>query len=113
MLRSHTDRRAFCAALAACLANVSGCGRAALDETPRQGLTRVLGLEGEEIAWLDVLSEERQRRLLDGLASGGPSSSETVDLLMQLLGRRERLFVYVGYPSMPNNLEGCSGLIRE
>jgi hypothetical protein len=112
MPRFPIDRRAFFVALASSLAGSNACARNAVDETASQALARLLGLERDETVWLDVLSDGRQRQLLEGLRSGDAPSSQTVDLLMQVLGRRERLFAYVGYPAMPNG-EGCSGLIRE
>ena len=37
----------------------------------------------------------------------------TAYLLMKVLGRRERLFPYVGYPPLPNRVTACDGLLRE
>jgi hypothetical protein len=106
------DRRAFCLALACSIAG-SGCRAGRPDEPPREGLARLLGLEGSEAAWLDALAEGRQRQLYDALLSGEPPAQETIELLMRVFGRRDRLFAYVGYPPMPDRLEGCDGLLRE
>jgi len=43
----------------------------------------------------------------------GDPSKQTIDLLMKVLGRRERLFPYVGYPPLPNRVTACDGLLRE
>lgn len=106
------DRRAFCLALACSIAG-AGCRAGRSDEPPREGLVRLLGLEGSEPAWLDALAEGRQRQLYEALLSGEPPAQETIELLMRIFGRRERLFAYVGYPPMPDRLEGCDGLLRE
>jgi hypothetical protein len=104
------DRRGFCLTVAGTLA--AACSTAPA-EPPRQGLARLLALKGSEESWLDALSPAEQRDLHEAL--GHPSqqtSRRTVDLVMKVLGRRERLFAYVGYPELPQ-LGACDGLIRE
>ena len=106
------NRRTFCFALAAAITTSPACRRGAPPE-PRDGLAQLLGLEGDELAWLDALPAEQQAELYTALTSGEPPSRRTVDLIMRVLGRRERLFAYVGYPPLPNQLEACNGLLRE
>jgi hypothetical protein len=111
--RLTVDRRRFCAALAASL--VGACSKAPPPSAdPKVDLARSLGLQAAELVWLDSLSPAEQRTLRDGLLSGqGAPSRRTVDLLMKVIGRRERLFAFVGYPSRANGLTACDGLIRE
>ena len=101
MTRLTVDRRRFCAALAAAL--VGACSKAPPPSAdPKVDLARSLALQPE------------QRTLRDALLSGQDAPSRrTVDLLMKVIGRRERLFAYVGYPSRANGLTACDGLIRE
>jgi hypothetical protein len=111
--RLPIDRRAFCAALAAAL--VGGCSKAPTPTAdPHADLIGLLGLQPVERAWLDSLSAAEQRTLRDELMSApGTPSRRSVDLLMKVLGRRERLFAYVDYPPRANGLTACDGLIRE
>jgi hypothetical protein len=104
------DRRSFCLTVAGTLA--AACSTAPA-ETPRQGLGRLLGLKGSEESWLDALSSDEQRDLHEALRhSSQQTSRRTIDLVMKVLGRRERLFAYVGYPELPR-VGVCDGLIRE
>jgi hypothetical protein len=108
------NRRLFCRSLGIALATL-GVGARAADapqQTPDR-LARVLGLEGAEVTWLNILSPRERSALLAGLTSRTRPSRATVDLLYRVLGRRERLFQYVGYPPLPNRLTACDGLIRE
>jgi hypothetical protein len=110
------DRRAFCMALAASIAGTIACSPP--DHRPtgsaRERLIRVLGLEGPEVEWLSSLSDKEHQELIAGLESpAAGSANRTTALLMKLLGRRDRLFAYVGYPQLPDQLQGCDGLIRE
>jgi hypothetical protein len=74
---------------------------------------RLLGLTGAEESWLDALSADEQRELHDGIKTPGRRASRrTVELVMKVLGRRERLFAYVGYPEL-QPVGVCDGLIRE
>lgn len=110
------DRRAFCRALAASIAGTIACSPPGRRPTgsPRERLIRALGLKETEIEWLSSLSEKEQEELIAGLESPAAGSADrTTALLMKLLGRRDRLFAYVGYPPLPDRLEGCDGLIRE
>ena len=108
------NRRLFCRSLGIALATL-GVGAAAADaaEPTLDRLARVLGLEGAEVAWLNDLSPRERNALLTALTSRARPSRATVDLLYRVLGRRERLFQYVGYPPLPNRLTACDGLIRE
>lgn len=108
------DRRAFCQSVAAAVATLGTAAPSAQEaETPRQALARILGLAGEEIAWLDDLSAAQRRALLTGLSTPTVPARGTIDLLYRVIGRRERLFQYVGYRPLPNRLTACDGLIRE
>ena len=108
------NRRLFCKSLGIALATL-GVGARAADATQStvDRLAQVLGLEGAEAAWLDDLSPRERSALLAALTSRTRPSRATVDLLYRVLGRRERLFQYVGYPPLPNRLTACDGLIRE
>lgn len=105
------DRRTFCTMLGGSLAAASACRGP--QETTTEALTRLLGLAPEEVVWLGALSEKQQQQLRGALDRRGTPSSQTVDLVMMVVGRRERLFPYVGYPPMPNRLSACDGLLRE
>jgi hypothetical protein len=92
-----------------------GCrGSREVAEAPRAGLIRLLGLQPSESGWLDALNEQQQHELHAALAAFPPRiSGRTLDLTLKVIGRRDRLYPYVGYPPMPNEIEGCDGLIRE
>jgi hypothetical protein len=110
----RVDRRAFCAGVVtAALAAGQACSSAP-DESVSDGLARLLGLRTPgERAWLASLSKPEQRELYDALrASDQQPSRRTVDLVLKVVGRRERLFAYVGYPEL-QRAGICDGLIRE
>ena len=108
--------RVFCRSLALALATLGASARPAdAAETPRDRLARVLGLEGAEIAWLnDLYCSEQQRALLSALTAAGRHRAKPGrPRCYRVIGRRERLFQYVGYRPLPNRLTACDGLIRE
>lgn len=108
------NRRAFCRSLGATLVTVGAASPSRhAAEIPRDGLARVLGLRGAEVAWLDDLSAAQQRELWSALAGPRPLARGTINLLYTVIGRRERLFQYVGYPPLPNRLIACDGLLRD
>lgn len=108
------NRRLFCQSLGIALATLAAGARpSAVVEPPTERLAKMLGLTGTEVAWLNDLSAAERGALLTALASGTRPSRATIDLLYRVLGRRERLFQYVGYPPLPNRLTACDGLIRE
>ena len=107
------DRRGFCQSLALTLATLGTSARPADAQTPRDRLAGVLGLKAGEIAWLNDLTALEQRALLSSLTAGAKPSPKAIDLLYRVIGRRERLFQYVGYRPLPNRLTACDGLIRE
>lgn len=108
------NRRLFCRSLGIALATLgAGVRPATAVEPTSQRLATVLGLTGTEVRWLNDLSAAERGALLTGLTSGSRPSRATIDLLYRVLGRRERLFQYVGYPPLPNRLTACDGLIRE
>ena len=108
------DRRVFWQSLAAALSSAAlAAQQSGTAEAPRQALARILGLAGTEVGWLDDLSAPQQKALAAGLRAKGRPSRQTVDLLYRVLGRRDRLFPYVGYPPLPNRLTACDGLLRE
>jgi hypothetical protein len=108
------NRRTFCSLVGVSLVGGAGQGcRRQPPETPEAGLARLLKLQPSEMPWLDVLSPKERRELHDALAAGKALSTRGTDLLMNLLGRRERLFAYVGYPPVTNSLSVCNGLLRE
>lgn len=87
-----------------------GCGQ---PESPREGLARLLELEGEEVAWLDVLNDLEQRDLYEGLSGGQVGAPRTIQLLARVIQPRSRLFAFVGYPTLTNSRTVCDGLVRE
>jgi len=105
------DRRGFCALLAGGLVAGAGCSEPA-DPTATT-LPRLLGLTPSEANWIAALTDREQQQLRDALVRRGAPQPQTIDLLMKVLGRRERLFPYVGYPPLPNHLSACDGLLRE
>jgi hypothetical protein len=108
-----TNRRGFFA-LTMGAAATGACSRSAPTEAPQAGLVRLLGLHPDEVAWLNVLSDMEKQALHEALANPrGAPAPETVGLLMKVLGPRERLFAYVGYPALPDSLRACDGLLRE
>jgi hypothetical protein len=104
------SRRALLTLLGGSVAGWIGCGR---DESPRQGLVRLLGLNGDEIAWIDVLSDVEQRELHTALSSGQASTTRTIELVTKMLRPRSRLFAFVGYPAMADKRTVCDGTLRE
>lgn len=107
------DRRAFWRSVVAALSAASGlAAQPTSSQSARDQLAAILGLDGEQVRWLDDLKPPQQAALAAALRAGRPDR-DTVALLYRVLGRRERLFTYVGYPPLPNRLVACDGLIRE
>lgn len=107
------DRRSFCQIVTSSLIAGAGCTRRPA-ESPRDGLARILGLSPAERDWLQSLSSAEQQELYAMLTSSDDRRApHTIELLMKVIGRRERLFAYVGYPPLPNRLSACDGLLRE
>jgi hypothetical protein len=108
------NRRLFCQSLGIALTTL-GAGLTPVEaaQTQPDRLARILGLEGAEVAWLADLTPAERATLLAALTAGKPLPRRAVDLLYQVIGRRERLFQYVGYRPLPNRLTACDGLIRE
>jgi hypothetical protein len=106
------SRREFCLAMAATAAAAHGCSRVP-DEPARVTLVRLLGLREKQARWVDSLSPAQQEELRTLLLEPDPKAERhTIELLMKVFGRRERLFAYVGYPAM-TDLGACDGLVRE
>jgi hypothetical protein len=107
------NRRIFCRIVTGSLVAGATCARPP-SESANAGLTRILGLGAAEREWLRSLSPAEQQELYAALTSPRERrSARTIDLLMKVVGRRERLFAYVGYPPLPNRLSACDGLLRE
>jgi len=107
------NRRAFWQSLAVSLSAAAAAAQPRPAANPRAELTELLSLRSSEVQWLDSLTAPQQVALVTGLRAPGRPSREVVDLLYRVLGRRERLFAYVGYPPLPNRLTACDGLLRE
>jgi hypothetical protein len=109
----RVDRRTFCTGIVtAALTAGQACSRAP-DESVPDGLARLLGLHTTgERAWLETLSGAEQRELYDALRASGQPTRRTVDLVLKVISRRERLFAYIGYPEL-QRAGICDGLIRE
>jgi hypothetical protein len=107
------NRRIFCRIVTGSLVAGAACTRPPA-ESANAGLIRILGLGAAEREWLQSLSAAEQQELYAALTSPDERrSARTIDLLMKVMGRRERLFAYVGYPPLPNRLSACDGLLRE
>jgi len=91
---------------------VAGWVGCAQPESPRQGLVRLLGLNSNEIAWLDVLSDDEQRELHERL-SDSQGNTRTIQLVARVLGPRSRVFAFLGYPALANRRSVCDGTVRE
>ena len=92
---------------------------AALACVPREApqaldLATLLGLDADQRHWLDALTEPERVELAAALAAGAAaaSSPRTVALLLKVVGRRSRLFAYVGYPEMDDEPDLCDGLVK-
>lgn len=107
------NRRAFWQSLAVSLSAAAAFAQQRPAGSAKAELADLLSLRGDEVKWLDSLTAPQQAALLSGLRTSGRPSRAVVDLLYRVLGRRERLFAYVGYPPLPNRLTACDGLIRE
>src|SRR5262245_51853918 len=110
-MSNDIDRREFCVMLTAGVVATAGCSETA--DPVATALPRLLGLSSSEAGWVGALTEREQKDLRDALLAGGQSAPRTIDLLMKVLGRREHLFPYVGYPPLSNTLTACDGLLRE
>lgn len=111
--RPFMNRRIFCRIVTSSLVAGAACTRPAAEDA-NAGLIRILGLGPAERQWLQSLSAVEQQELYAGLTSPQERrSARTIDLLMKVVGRRERLFAYVGYPPLPDRLSACDGLLRE
>ena len=110
ILPFELSRRALLTLLGGSVAGWIGCGQA---ESPRQGLERLLGLNSDEIAWLDVLSDVEQRELHTALLIGQAGTARTIALVTKMLRPRSRLFAFVGYPAMADKRTVCDGTLRE
>jgi hypothetical protein len=108
-----TNRRAFLwGGLALPGAVLAGCRR----EIPaREQLAERLDLEPAQRRWLNELTPEQQQRLLAALSPG--ASREVLArgerLIMKVIGPRDRLFAFVGYPPTARRRTVCDGLLRE
>jgi hypothetical protein len=110
---SKMNRRSFCQIVTGSLVAGVACTRQP-GESASDGLARLLGLGPAEHGWLRSLSAAEQQELYVGLTSSQDRhSARMIELLMKVIGRRERLFAYVGYPPLPNRLSACDGLLRE
>jgi hypothetical protein len=110
-MATDIDRRDFWVLLAGGLMASASCSVPV--DPAATALPRLLGLSPSELSWLAALNEPEQQQLRDALLSRGQPTPQTIELLMKVLGRRERLFPYVGYPPLPNSLTACDGLLRE
>jgi hypothetical protein len=107
------DRRSFCLALATAPLTAAGACSTTPPVDTRTALAQLLTLTTPgEVKWLDVLSPDEQRELQTLLTSAERASRRSINLVMKVIGRRERLFAYVGYPPL-ERLGACDGLIRE
>jgi hypothetical protein len=108
---TELDRRTLLSLLGGvAAAGLAGC---AGPETPRDGLTRLLGLVADQADWLDVLNDVEQTDLYAALTSADRATPRAVALLAKLLAPRSRLMAFVGYGQVSNRRTVCDGLLRE
>jgi hypothetical protein len=105
------DRRTLLSLLSGAAA--AGLAACAPPESPRQGLTRLLGLDSDQAEWLDVLNDAEQTDLYATLTSPSEATSRAVGLLAKVLAPRSRLMAFVGYGQASNRRTVCDGLFRE
>lgn len=108
---TELDRRTLLSLLSSAAA--AGLVACAPSESPRQGLTRLLGLAVDQADWLDVLDDSEQTDLYDALTTPGEATPRAVALLSKVLAPRSRLLAFVGYGQTPNRRTVCDGLFRE
>ncbi len=108
------DRRTLLKLLGGSVVSVGvfGCR---VGERPEEALARLLGLEGEQVAWLTDLTPEEQAELVEQLTGpeDEPVTERGLDLAAKILGRRSRLFAFVSYPGVADARSVCDGLVRE
>lgn len=95
------------------VAALAACRRPA--PTPDEELTSLLQLRDGEKEWLASIREADRRELQAVLASGGDArqTRRAQDLLLRVIGPRDHLYAYVGYPKVPRRRSACDGLLRE
>ena len=109
---TELDRRTLLSLLGGvAAAGLAGC--AGSIETPRDGLTRLLGLVSDQADWLAVLDDVEQTDLYAALTSADPATPRAVALLTKVLAPRSRLMAFVGYGQVSNRRTVCDGLLRE
>jgi len=88
---------------------------AVLDQVDVSTLSSLLGLEPGQEKWLSDLTPPEQAELRRALREGGqrPVAPRTVQLLARVLGRRSRLYDFLGYPEVQDRRSVCDGLMRE
>lgn len=88
---------------------------AILEPADVETLSRLLGLGPGQEHWLADLTPLEQGQLRAALAAGGQQEAApgTVQLLARVLGRRSRLYEFLGYPQAQDKRSMCDGLMRE
>ena len=83
--------------------------------TVGEELAARLGLQADQRRWLTDLTENQQQQLLAALSPGASSQvlARGERLLMKVIGPRDRLFAFVGYPPTARRRTVCDGLLRE
>jgi hypothetical protein len=86
-----------------------------LDPADIETLSGLLGLRPGQESWLGDLTPLEQAELRRALGEGGrrPVAPRTVQLLARVLGRRSRLYDFLGYPQVQDQRSVCDGLMRE
>ena len=111
-MKRRTDRRAFLrSALALSGVTLAGCGR----PRAKGDLFALLGLQPDQRAWLNGLTADQQRELLVALSPGASRQmlARAEQLLTKVIGPRDRLFAFVGYPPTARQRTVCDGLLQE
>src|SRR4051794_19719287 len=103
------NRRRFAQLLGAAFAPLWACGKS---EPDADVVTRLLGLQTAERAWLDSLKPAELRDLRAALETpGGPATARGAQLAFALVGNRSRTFAFVGYPQVNDRRSVCDGLL--
>jgi hypothetical protein len=104
------NRRVFLGVLSGgALAALPACGP---NETPAEGLIRLLELDESQHAWLSALTPPDQEELFRAFL-GGEASARSAALLARVVGSRSRLLEFVGYGRVADRNTLCDGLFRE
>jgi len=115
LLTMDLDRRTVLQLVIGLMSSAALGQGAVLDQVDVSTLSSLLGLEPGQEKWLSDLTPPEQAELRRALREGGqrPVAPRTVQLLARVLGRRSRLYDFLGYPEVQDRRSVCDGLMRE